>query len=344
MESIDQLLPSVLLAIGCLGIAQSLFLSTYLLTLKSGNTKANKFLAFVLLGLTIRIGKAVVLNFVYVGPWIRNLGLSGLLIVGPFLWLYGRALLQKENDFGVKDYWQLIPFFLYVAFSPVIPNRGDSVSVLMYAMIHAHWGIYLGLSWWLVLKKLRIGDRRLASWYRIVVIGVTLIFAMYVGIFLRIVPFYVLGATSFSFLIYLFSFVLLKKHVFVLEKYAGSSLDGIESLRIIKQLRSYFAAEHPYLNSRISLKAVAEQLEVNPRTLSQVINENDDSNFSDFVNSYRIETAKALLVSPASKDDKIATIAFESGFGNVTSFNVEFKSRVKVTPSQFRKQFTLAKA
>ncbi len=91
-----------------------------------------------------------------------------------------------------------------------------------------------------------------------------------------------------------------------------------------------------------TLKAIAAQLDVKPRILSQAINENEQMNFSEFVNHYRIERAKELLMAPARKQDKIATIAFDCGFGNVTSFNVEFKSRVKLTPSQFRKQHAAA--
>ena len=331
--------PNIVLVLGCLGIAQALFLTVYLLTLKTGNRTANVLLGLVLLGLTIRIGKAVIFNYTYVSPWIRNLGISGFLLVGPFLWFYGQALFEKSKGFPAKNYIHLVPFVLFVVFSAILPNDGSPVALALYALVQLHLAVYLGHAWWLLYRDTASVRHRLAPWYRSITIGITLTWVLYVGIFIGLVPFYLLGATAFSFLIYLFSFLFLKKHHFVLEKYAHSSVDLAESKRVVQQVRALFEAEETYLNSDASLRVIAEKLSVTPRLLSQAINENEKMNFSEFVNRYRIERAKALLVAPARKHDKIATIAFDCGFGTVTSFNVEFKARVKVTPSQYRKQF-----
>lgn len=334
--------PNIALVLGCLGIAQALFLIVYLLTLKTGNRKANILLGVVLLGLTIRIGKAVIYNYTYVAPWPRNLGISGFLLAGPFLWFYGKALLEKANDFPATNYLHLIPFVLFLLFSPIIPNNGDLVSLVLYALVQLHLAVYLGFAWWLLYRSKQHDRNRLAPWYRNIAIGVTLIWILYAGIFVGLVPFYLLGATSFSFLIYLFSFLFLKKHHFVLEKYATSSVGLAESKKLVQQVRHLFDTEETYLNHRTSLNLIAEKLAVKPRLLSQAINESEQVNFSEFVNQYRIEQAKRLLVDPARKQDKIATIAFDSGFGNLTSFNVAFKARVKMTPSQYRRQFATA--
>lgn len=334
--------PNIVLVLGCLGIAQALFLIVYLLTLKTGNRKANVLLGLVLLGLTIRIGKAVIYNYTYVGPWPRNIGISGFLLTGPFLWFYGKALLEKAKDFPATNYLHLIPFALFLSFSPIIPNKGDLVSLILYALVQLHLALYLGFAWWLLYRNQHRDHNRLAPWYRNITAGVTLIWVLYTGIFIGLVPFYLLGATSFSFLIYLFSFLFLKKHHFVLEKYATSSVGLAESKKLVQQVRTLFDVEETYLNHRTSLHLIAEKLAVTPRLLSQAINESEQVNFSEFVNQYRIERAKRLLVEPARKQDKIATIAFDSGFGNLTSFNVAFKARVKMTPSQYRKQFATA--
>lgn len=334
--------PNIVLVLGCLGIAQALFLIVYLLTLKTGNRKANILLGVVLLGLTIRIGKAVIYNYTYIAPWPRNLGISGFLLTGPFLWFYGKALFEKANDFPATNYLHLIPFVLFLLFSPIIPNDGDLVSLVLYALVQLHLAVYLGLAWWLLYRSKQHGRNRLAPWYRNIATGITLIWLLYAGIFIGLVPFYLLGATSFSFLIYLFSFLFLKKHHFVLEKYATSSVSLAESKKLVQQVRHLFDTEETYLNHRASLSLVAEKLAIKPRLLSQAINESEQVNFSEFVNQYRIERAQRLLVDPARKQDKIATIAFDSGFGNLTSFNVAFKARVKMTPSQYRKQFATA--
>lgn len=331
---------NVFLILGCLGIAQALFLTIYLLTLKTGNRQANVLLGIVLLGLTIRIGKAVIYNHMHLGPWVRNLGISGFLIVGPCLWFYGKALLKKDNVFPIENYLHLAPFALFVLFSKIIPNDGDLISLIPYSLVQLHLAIYLGISWWLLYRVKHTVQHRLRSWYQGILSGVTIIWMLYVGIFVGLVPFYLLGATSFSFLIYLFSFLFLKKHQFVLEKYAKSSVDASESKKLVSQVKDLFETEQLYLSSNATLNVIAEQLGIQPRILSQAINENEQMNYSEFVNHYRIERAKALLIEPDRMKDKIATIAFDCGFGNLTSFNVEFKSRVKLTPSQYRKQYT----
>lgn len=330
--------PAILI-LGCLGIAQALFLTIYLLSLKTRNRKANVLLGLLLLGLTIRIGKAVIYNYMYLGPWIRNLGISGLLIVGPCLWFYGKAILEKDQTFSSKNYLHFAPFALYVLFSKIIPNNGTFISLIPYSLVQLHLAVYLGCSAWLLFRVKNVAQSRLRAWYRGILVGVTIIWTLYVGIFIGLVPFYLLGATAFSFLIYLYSFLFLKKHHFVLEKYAKSSVDISESKQLVKQVKDLFEVEETYLNNNATLHVIANQLGIQPRILSQAINENEQMNYSEFVNHYRIERAKALLIEPDRKQDKIATIAFDCGFGNLTSFNVEFKSRVRVTPSQYRKQY-----
>nr|WP_250149125.1 helix-turn-helix domain-containing protein [Flagellimonas sp. 389] len=95
-----------------------------------------------------------------------------------------------------------------------------------------------------------------------------------------------------------------------------------------------------YLHRTISLEIIAEKLNTPPRKLSQAINENEQKNFSEFVNQYRIEKAKQLLSEPNSIQQKIATIAYDCGFGNVTSFNLAFKAITQLTPSEYRSRFS----
>lgn len=68
-----------------------------------------------------------------------------------------------------------------------------------------------------------------------------------------------------------------------------------------------------------------------------MINENQNQNFREFINYYRIEYAKNLLRNPEKKNEKISSIAFDSGFGSVTSFNIVFKKHTSTTPQLYRK-------
>ncbi|GAA4279370.1 helix-turn-helix domain-containing protein [Aquimarina mytili] len=331
-----------ILVLSCLGVIQALFLCFYLFTVKKGNRRANRLLAFVLLGLTIRIGKSVFHNYIEVDPRIRNLAISSILAVGPFLWMYGKVLFEKQQSFSNTRYFHLIPFGLFVLGSPIIPNRGDFMSYLAYALVFAHLGIYLLICWKYILNTMHEVSKTLIQWYRNIVIGVSVIWVLYVGILLRWIPFYILGAISFSFLMYLFSYLLLKRHVFALEKYSNSTIDRLTSKKVLQQVKNLLEENEVYLENDISLHSIASQLSISPRELSQVINENEQKNFSEFINHYRVKKAKALLVDPSYANEKIATIAYDCGFGNVTSFNLAFKAETEITPSQYRNQFRVA--
>lgn len=331
----------LVLVLSCLGLAQALFLCFYLFRLKKGNRKANTFLAFVLLGLTIRIGKSVFNNYMILDPWHRNLGISGILLSGPFLWFYGKILLQKNNAFSKLHYLHLIPFTLFVLCSSIIPNAKNLESYLSYGLVVFHLAIYLILSWVYIYKVHKEANPQLLKWYRTIVIGACLIWCFYLSNFIGFIPFYIGGAILYSFLVYGFSYLLLKRHVFALEKYSSSNINRAASKEILKHIKSLFQNENIYLDSKISLHTTAEKLSITSRELSQVINENEQKNFSEFVNYYRIEKAKKLLIDPDYALEKIATVAYDCGFGNVTSFNLAFKAETLMTPSQYRNQFNV---
>lgn len=333
---------SIVLVLSSLGIAQAIFICLYLLTLQKGNRKANLFLALVLLGLAIRIGKSILNVYLDLEPWQRNLGISGLLLVGPFLWFYGRILLAKEKHFETKNYLHLIPFIGFVLFCSIIPNDARPSSLYFYLSIFVHLLIYLGLSIQLFFKFRKQSNPALSNLYRNLLIGICLIWIFYMGNLAGIFPFYIGGAIFFSLLVYMLSFILLKKPLFALEKYANSALGRADSQKHLQRLKELFDNEDLYLDSNLSLHQVAERVGIAPRDLSQVINENERQNFSEFVNHYRIAKAKNLLIDPSYAQEKIATVAYDCGFGNVTSFNLAFKAATQLTPSQYRSKFRLA--
>lgn len=57
----------------------------------------------------------------------------------------------------------------------------------------------------------------------------------------------------------------------------------------------------------------------------------------DYINNYRLDVASAML---REKDDSVMEIALDTGFNNISYFNKVFKSKFKITPSQYRKLLT----
>jgi AraC-like DNA-binding protein len=95
--------------------------------------------------------------------------------------------------------------------------------------------------------------------------------------------------------------------------------------------------ERPYTDGNLTLQKLAKALAMPANHLSQIINEQLNQNFFDFINYHRIEEAKRMLVDPARKHYSILAISEEVGFNSKSAFNAAFKKHTDMTPSEFRK-------
>lgn len=95
--------------------------------------------------------------------------------------------------------------------------------------------------------------------------------------------------------------------------------------------------EKPYLEGELSLAKLAKLIELSPHHLSYLLNEGFGKNFFQFVNAYRVEEAKKLLLSEAHQHLSIIGIAYEAGFNSKTAFNTVFKNNTGMTPTVYKK-------
>lgn len=120
-------------------------------------------------------------------------------------------------------------------------------------------------------------------------------------------------------------------------KYKTSALDSEMSAALRNELVLHMRAEKPYLESKLTLPQLAKQLGISPNYLSQVINEQLQKNFFDFINEYRIDEAKNILARTDKKTTSITSVAYDSGFNSKSAFYTAFKKHVEMTPSEYRK-------
>lgn len=91
-----------------------------------------------------------------------------------------------------------------------------------------------------------------------------------------------------------------------------------------------------YLNPDLRITDISNVLSTNRTYISQAINLKLGGNFSDFINNYRIEHTKQLLINPERSNYTIEAIAEESGYATVASLNRLFKLKTGMTPNQYR--------
>lgn len=126
--------------------------------------------------------------------------------------------------------------------------------------------------------------------------------------------------------------------VFLAPKYQNSSLTPSASQSLLQKLLAFMETEEPFLDPDLRLAGLAEQLSSTTHHLSQVINEQLNKSFSDFINAYRVEAAQKMLADQKNKEVYIINIAYASGFNNKTSFNKAFKEMTGCSPSEYRKK------
>ena len=106
-----------------------------------------------------------------------------------------------------------------------------------------------------------------------------------------------------------------------------------------KSILDYMENQKPYLNPELTLPELAAQLSMKTNDLSYFLNEHLGENFYRFVNRYRVEESKKLLLDPSFQHLSMLGIAMEAGFNSKTAFNTNFKKLTQLTPSAYKNQF-----
>lgn len=123
-------------------------------------------------------------------------------------------------------------------------------------------------------------------------------------------------------------------------KYMKSGLSAREQQDIYTMLNHLMEQDKPFTNPELTLGELAEQLNVHPNHLSQVINSVAQKNFYDYINSRRVEEFIHLVRQPDNRNFTLLSIAFECGFNSKSSFNRNFRKITGLSPSEYLKQHT----
>ncbi len=120
-------------------------------------------------------------------------------------------------------------------------------------------------------------------------------------------------------------------------RYERSLLKGLDTEVVFERLTYLMGVENIYKDFDLSLEGLAQMMSITPHQLSQFMNERLDTNFRNYINSYRIEEAKKILISESDKN--ILTICYDVGFNSKSTFNHCFKKYTDKTPSEFRQEY-----
>lgn len=103
----------------------------------------------------------------------------------------------------------------------------------------------------------------------------------------------------------------------------------------LEQLLNYMQTEKPYLEDQLTIQKLATGINLPEKQLSQLINQHTGKHFFDYINTFRIEEAKTLLVD--SSKLTVLEILYQVGFNSKSSFYTAFKKETGQTPTAYRK-------
>lgn len=109
------------------------------------------------------------------------------------------------------------------------------------------------------------------------------------------------------------------------------------SSKHIDQLYKLMEDDELYKNPLVSRQSVAEKLNISESHLSSIINTELNKSLIQFVNEYRIESAKLLLHDTTFNKYSIEAIGIEAGFNSKSVFYKTFKTYLKMSPGDYRK-------
>jgi AraC-like DNA-binding protein len=335
-----------------LGVFNGFLVAFYFLFFNKERRVQNLMFGFLVLFLSMRIGKS--LYVIFTPREERNItfiqiGLSACFLIGVSLFYYIKSTLENTKSLPKKWKWHIIILAIIILligfFFPYNTNRNLWNSYVVYS-IYWVWGLYIAFSGYLLrnsIKGIFTNKAQLTTrehWLLGVFVANALIFAAYIfGLFF----FYFVGTVTFSFVFYaLLIFFLSKRNQAVIfqelrEKYADKKITSDEAEVLISKLQSYVEEQECYKNTSVKISDLAKELKITPHKLSQLLNDNFGKSFAAFMNSYRIREAKKMLEK--RKELTLEAIGFEAGFSSKSNFYATFKKEVGKTPSQYQQEF-----
>ncbi len=296
-----------------------------------------------------------------------------LLIQSPFLYIYVSYIVKNERKFKAVYLLNFIPAVLFiVAYFLIIGFNAENREVFnlydysYYGIILFFFPLTVILAFFYIVKSyLRIKKYKKNiqnqfsytenidfKWLKDLII-ITLVVWTILGVFailfknlhsyFNIHDIVLISASVAIFVIGYFGF--LRTDVFLYKEQQNSkkgngkkqSVPDADIKNRIEELKLFMNEKKPYLESKLSVKQLAEMLNMPPHQLSNIINDYLHKNFFDFINEYRVEEVKKQLST--NKNYTLLGIAYECGFNSKSSFNRIFKNFTGITPSEYQKKY-----
>ncbi|WP_169301347.1 helix-turn-helix domain-containing protein [Pontimicrobium aquaticum] len=369
----SNLVVDIYIILGLIALSVGVFFVTSILTSSSIKSFPNKLLALLLLIASYELCYGIVIRsgFIFKIPSWFGWGGVFLLAYGPLLYIYSLSLIKKEFTLRSVYLLHFIPFLIWQIIHIKSYFKPSSIKI---EKLIRHWDVKAGvvrqidvgiidlsiiiyiILTFILLSKFKKSSIGFINKYKINRIWVKRLLYFYLLIWLLLKGsillsnFEIINISHSAVEIILYSlFTLIISFLWInqmgtdipyhgwTQKYSSSYLSKNDTNIRLNKILQLVEKEKRYKDPKISLNQLADELNISSKHLSQIINEQMNMNFSEFINSYRIKETTKRLSDLNNDIFTIESIALDAGFNSIDSFYRSFKRHTGLTPTDFRK-------
>ena len=340
-------------------IWQSLLFAIVLLTPKFRTRQSNIYLVFLLLTIGIHFSYNILYTNNLFTATLSAYSCSYGFLYGPLMLLYTRFYLVSDLKLKLRDWLHFIPFSTIVILTtfsiPVCRFLGIPLILVM---------VFYCLLSFNVILRYESGVKQVYSneepsttrWIKV------LISLMLIILFINFIQFQLQTLTVFGFsfqtevlvqlgILSVINMIIYRglKSPDFFQKLTREELSigkqtskpkADEEIKVLEKLSkdidNRVISRKLYLDPDLTIRQLSEETGIHEKLISNAINTVFGCNFSEYINSYRIDHSLSLINS--SKDLSIKEVMFQSGFNSRSVFNTTFKRKTGFTPSDYRQQ------
>jgi AraC-like DNA-binding protein len=342
------------------------------------NVLGNRLLAILLFLLATWVFDKGLFDNHFYETHIALLGLTDMLLyfTPPTLYLSVVYFVSLDKTFNKKDLIHyllpvlLLPMFIYAVLeSPEIKLNNLKSSDYIYSGISRF--LYIQIFFYWVLSYLRIKKHQKniqifaastedidLSWLKNFLFGIAGMIAIsFAEFYFNNSVVFKYASVGYLIATYILSYFALRQNeVFALDSKEREEIKDIieeqnptqkqerlsETALVPLKIRlmTVMESEKVYLDEALNLPKLADKIDISTHDMSYLLNDGFGQSFFQFVNNYRVEEAKRLLLSEKHSHFNMLGIAYASGFSSKTTFNTTFKKLTNQSPSEFKTAMT----
>ncbi|WP_316635959.1 helix-turn-helix transcriptional regulator [uncultured Flavobacterium sp.] len=292
-------------------------------------------------------------------------------ILAPLIYVYIKSLLPPPNKAFIKNHlFHFIPFIVYFVFYilpviiltkiikkdfyPYLNFIDENFNQGLWQDLFSLFYFYLSLRLFFRVKKGMTANysnfkekdflwikKFIYSFLIVIILDLTLVFLSIFGKYNgNELGFITMIFTVIS-MIYLGYYGLTQSSIFLPdfltnEKPANRQINPEELTVLKRKVTQALEEEKLYLSPDLTLRTLANSIELSERKLSSLINDEMNTTFYDLINNFRVQEAKKRLKSSDYNKYTVVAIGDSCGFNSKSSFYRIFKSETSLTPTQFK--------